>query len=341
MTSRIHWIDIAKGFGILAVIYAHTLSADSFRYLFYSFHMPLFFFLSGVVFHYKKNKNFLPIIQKNIKRIFIPYLIFAVISYLLWYFTLSNYTPSLIDVKKHLFGILYGNNRENIMFYNGVLWFLPCLFITKILFSSFIKISSKSRFLLIFLLVSSLIGYILSIIYPKEKLVFGLETAFTAVVFFGGGYLWNTKQQELQTFFKKKATSLFFIFAICCLLFATFHYHQTGYQVDLRLNKLGNYFLFYLASISGILATIALSINLEKNKILEYLGSKSLVLFVWHLLIFAYLNLYFFPHLNKQFLSNIKGPIFSLLITFSAIVIILILDILYLRIRKEFSKSLL
>ena len=236
--------------------------------------MPLFFFLSGIVFHHRKNERFLPMVKKNIKSILFPYLLFAMSSYLIWFYFLSSYTPSLPEIREHLLGILYGNNGDNIMFYNGVLWFLPCLFATKVLFSSFTELSVKKRFLLLLLFFFSIAGYLYSVFFPEDTLIFGLESALTAVVFFGGGFIWNTQAEKLNTFFHKHAYILFPVFALLCMFFATIHFIITGYQVDLRLNNLGNYYLFYLASGSGILSTIALSMAINKNKILEYIGKK-------------------------------------------------------------------
>ena len=45
--KRIAYLDVAKGFTILTVILGHTLPAGTLKTLLYSFHMPLFFFLSG------------------------------------------------------------------------------------------------------------------------------------------------------------------------------------------------------------------------------------------------------------------------------------------------------
>lgn len=60
-TPRIEWVDAAKGIGIILVVLGHAIvglrdsalaSPDSIliyiHYLIYSFHMPLFFFLSGI-----------------------------------------------------------------------------------------------------------------------------------------------------------------------------------------------------------------------------------------------------------------------------------------------------
>lgn len=331
--NRIRWIDVARGLGIIIVIYAHTLSADSIRYIFYSFHMPLFFFLSGIVFHHRKNERFLPMVKKNIKNILLPYLLFAVSSYLIWFYFFASYTPSLPEIREHLQGILYGNNGDNIMFYNGVLWFLPALFATKVLFSSFTELSVKKRFLLLFLFFFSIAGYLFSVFFPEDKLVFGLESALTAVVFFGSGFIWNTQAEKLNTFFHKHASILFPIFALSCMFFATLHFIMTGYQVDLRLNNLGNYYLYYLASGSGILSTIALSMAINKNRILEYIGKKSLVLFVWHLLFFSFLNIYIIPQISQDFIKSLPGPTLPILTTLISIGTILFLDFLYRKMR--------
>ena len=45
--SRISWIDIAKGYGILFVIFAH-LGMGMIKGWIYTFHMPLFFFYLGM-----------------------------------------------------------------------------------------------------------------------------------------------------------------------------------------------------------------------------------------------------------------------------------------------------
>lgn len=334
-TQRITWIDVARGLGIIIVIYSHTLSTDSLRYLFYSFHMPLFFFLSGIIFHHKRHEHFWPMVKKNIRTILLPYFLFAIISYLLWYFTLTSSQPSFSEVINHLKGILYGNNGENILFYNGVLWFLPALFVTKVLFSSFTLLSVRKRFLLLLLFFFSIIGYLFSLFFPQEHLIFGLETALTAVVFFGFGFIWNTQAEKLNKFFKKHAYALFPVFALITLIVSTIHYIMTGYQIDMRLNNLGNYFLFYTASISGILSTVALSKAMWTNKVLEYIGRKSLILFVWHLLVFSYLNAIILPLIPESLLTQLRGTWLNLLMTITTIATILLIDWLY---RKGKSK---
>ena len=73
MNKRVEWIDIAKGYGILFVIIGHLYLQDSFLTTqIYTFHMPLFFFLSGYVFSAKKY-NFNEFIKRKAKTILVPY----------------------------------------------------------------------------------------------------------------------------------------------------------------------------------------------------------------------------------------------------------------------------
>ena len=55
-TRRIAWIDEAKGIGIFFVMLGHCYLNGKFTFWFYSFHMALFFFLSGYTFSLKEQK---------------------------------------------------------------------------------------------------------------------------------------------------------------------------------------------------------------------------------------------------------------------------------------------
>lgn len=59
--KRIEWIDVAKALAIILVIFGHAskktswVQPDFIVYIIYSFHMALFFVLSGWTFQYRKN----------------------------------------------------------------------------------------------------------------------------------------------------------------------------------------------------------------------------------------------------------------------------------------------
>jgi fucose 4-O-acetylase-like acetyltransferase len=179
--QRISWIDVARGIGIILVVYGHALSAHSLRYLIYSFHMPLFFFLSGLVTTYRPQDSPLIVLRKNILGLLFPYFLFAGLSFILWVITRS---PSNAEMSKQFLSIFYGNGNNNLLVFNNILWFLPCLFLTRMGFYAVRSISGDRRFLFCALVAFSVIGYLYSLSLSDCKLFFGLETALTTIVFF-------------------------------------------------------------------------------------------------------------------------------------------------------------
>lgn len=77
--NRIHWIDQVKGWGILMVAYGHNFPL--FEEYIYTFHMPLFFLVSGI-FHSKKTT--ITVLKKRAKQLLIPYFLWAFMLYVFW-----------------------------------------------------------------------------------------------------------------------------------------------------------------------------------------------------------------------------------------------------------------
>ncbi len=325
-SRRVSWVDIARGIGIIAVLYGHAVSGDSYRHLIYAFHMPLFFFLSGIVFSPRKNSDFLPFLRKNFKTIIIPYLLFAFLSYLIWLANRSS-LPAVESVYQHFIGVIYGNS--NGLFFNVVLWFLPCLFVTKISFWLLTKISLRQKYILPALAVLSVVAYIFSLVYPGIKLPFGIETAMTATVFFGFGYLWKINEKQIMETVKKIAWPTFFGLVAISIIFASINFDWYGYQIDMRLNRYSNFFLFYLSALSGIGATLMISYIIGSNRVLEFIGQKSLELFIWHIIVFTYFTHYLRMVINSETIDAIRNTYLAPIYTVTAIFIILAITILY------------
>ena len=87
-TERVDWIDALKGFAILLVIVGHLIQTNyqsgignTIFNIIYSFHMPLFFFLSGFMVGFKDNGK-LPFsfIKKKMATLLLPWLSWTMIS---------------------------------------------------------------------------------------------------------------------------------------------------------------------------------------------------------------------------------------------------------------------
>ena len=74
--KRIDYFDIAKGIGIILMILGHmSLQNEYLKNFIYSFHMPLFFIISGYFFKQRDNK----VCMKNIlKKLIVPYIVTCV-----------------------------------------------------------------------------------------------------------------------------------------------------------------------------------------------------------------------------------------------------------------------
>ena len=94
-SPRIEWIDIARGIGIVLVVYGHAIRGQISAHLYpasaaiklqdaliYSFHMPLFFFLSGL-FIGKKSAANVQFFKSRMLLIAYPYIIWSIIQSIL------------------------------------------------------------------------------------------------------------------------------------------------------------------------------------------------------------------------------------------------------------------
>lgn len=267
--------------------------------------MPLFFFISGLVFKPTGTKSLALITYKYGKQLLIPYYIFATLTY---GFTLISQTAgdiSLGGITYQLFGIFYGSGRDGMLGYNVVLWFLPCLFITKLTFAAITRKITQTKQLLIVLLTSAVSGYLLSFFIPWLKLPFGFEIALTGLTFFGAGYLLRIYQQKFKLIIQQK-TWVAIVALLFTILIANINYYISGEKVDLRVNQLSNIFLFYLGSFGGIIGIIAMSRVIAKNGLLEYIGRHSMILFAWHNVLFTDLTNFISSMVTKDFLNNMK-----------------------------------
>lgn len=123
-SSRDIFVDMLKGLAILLVVFGHALQStypdfDNNIYfrIIYSFHMPLFMFISGWVATYNNfNTSFYSFAGSKFKRLVVPFFIWYLIGY---FIRQNNYTPDeyfLNLVKTPDFG----------------LWFLWVLFLCHI-----------------------------------------------------------------------------------------------------------------------------------------------------------------------------------------------------------------
>ena len=179
-TERIDYIDLAKGVAIFLMVLCHVGMYNEFTQWIYAFHMPLFFIVSGML--YKPSLSMKETIKKKAKQLLIPYFLFAMILC----FGKNTYYDWI--------NILYGS--RNSLFASSTftpLWFLPCFFVSSIVFILVNKIERSLLRIITILIVGSL-GYLLSgIDVVSWKWPFNLDVAFVGVMLMGLGNLLKNK----------------------------------------------------------------------------------------------------------------------------------------------------
>ncbi len=282
--ERIEWIDVAKGIGILFIIFAHCYIPNTLpKKIFYSFHIPLFFFISGYLHKVRANNQFF---IRKVRFLLKPYFFFSIISNLILFlhvnFWNSFSVPLFIPYNK-IVGIFYGIGNDLWMF-NITLWFLPCLFLVSVGFNSLL-LHMEEKKIYFLLLGSSIVGYIGSK-YLYFSLPWGIETGFSGIVFYGIGFF--AKKRNIKVL---EVDKLFIVLILFFLNFVTAYFNS---EVDMNLNKLGNYFLFYISAFCGAFGVLGISkIFVKKLSFLSFFGKNSLIILGTHTVFLMLLPYYY------------------------------------------------
>jgi len=271
-SDRVRWIDIAKGIGIPETTYIGK------RYI-YSFHMHLFFFLSGYLFSINKYASLIKFLSVKFKTLVVPYFCFGLISYFYWLIIKENINNTEINQVKMVISLILSQGADNYLPYNPVLWFLTCLFVVESLFFYLSEIKNNT-YMVISLLVCAVSGFLLSV-YIKSYIPWSADAALTGIVFYGLGYI--CKKKAFLT--NLKITVLYYIISILSIILMYFIIPNNGI-VSLAYNLLGENIIYtYIAALAGIYLCLSLSICIKTNKVLEYIGKNALIIMAIHWLV--------------------------------------------------------
>lgn len=164
--KRIEWIDLAKGMAIFLMVCGHTSIPANLSNWIWSFHMPLFFIVSGMLFYPNRYPSFSSFVTKRCRTLLLPWIVFTIVT--------VCYSPAeslrLLSGCHNLFA----------------LWFLPVIFLTELIGFYIMKI----RFWggkLIFAVLLATIGFIMDM--HDVSLPFDIEVCLYATLFYVVGYV--------------------------------------------------------------------------------------------------------------------------------------------------------
>jgi fucose 4-O-acetylase-like acetyltransferase len=271
------------------VVLGHIKIPENFENVIYSFHMPLFFFISGYL---EKDRTVKETLKNGLKTIIIPYVILYGLFYLWWFPVSLVRHPEIFGtisldnaVIKPFLGMIFGvgYNTDFSIMVNVPLWFLMGLFFAKI-FHCLLKTILKQNYILILLSNFMVIGIVYLIKTLEIDLLFSLDSAFLALPYFIIG---NTmKKRETIRQYKINGIKNIMIvlgISIVCFIILILIVPLNG-RIDINGCNFGkNILLFYLIGMVGIISTIILSQICQKRiKIVELISSGTIIIMAFH-----------------------------------------------------------
>ncbi len=278
-SQRIHWIDIAKGIGIILVSFGHIRNGDGQSVwlpaldtpinIIYLFHMPLFFFLGGLTF--SSRRQFPDFLKVKAKTLLIPYYIFSL------YFIAKPIAVLLIPSlgasmqANHDYSNI-GLQLYDVLINGSGLWFLWAYFIGELVAYPLDRwFTTKYQYLVsgfLLIAVSILFGKCLPGVTLPFQIVSGVEVA--GFILLG---IACKQTQTLQTFTNRSL--IWALFIIVLAAFRTIAFPALSFST-----KPWGVLISALAMFLGVAAGVLLSMAIMKNAVLEYIGRHSLSFYV-------------------------------------------------------------
>ncbi len=181
-------INILKALAILVVVSGHLEFSIIPMFPPYSFQVILFFFIAGML--YKENYTFFEFVYRRIKSLLFPYFLYS--------FLYLGITILITPIIGKFWGLPITLKNELLMpFLTGhhldlisPLWFVPCLFITLVVYKILFCIKIKEFLRLFLYLLISLLAIKLQRFSENIYLLWILRTMF-ALFFVHLGFLYN------------------------------------------------------------------------------------------------------------------------------------------------------
>lgn len=275
MQERNAWVDYAKAIGIILVVYGHVargvfnaglpMEEDSYLLvdsIIYSFHMPLFFFLSGLFFYDSLMKRGTTgLIVNKVDTVVYPFILWSLLQGSIEV-VLSNYTNGDVTLGQVL-SLLWSPRAQ--------FWFLYALFLVFVV-CSFVYAKADRRFFLPILLAFGALY-----VFKQDLATNNIgRFIFGNAVFFALGVWFN----EIRAYFLARYVPLTWLFGVLFVV------GQYLFHITFGLNwEVGGLPVLALASIS-IFFVISLSMWLGRIRIewLLFIGASSMTIYLMHIL---------------------------------------------------------
>lgn len=335
--KRLDYLDMAKGIGMLLVLIGHLQGDSIFTFspyiqplcvYIFSFHMPLFFIISGILTAIKNDeiKPFGQVAKSRFRGIMIPYFWFSFFYLLVVVYALIKGEIAWQSLALNMWYVLscYGMN---------VLWFLPALYFGELLF---IYIRRRIRedvpFITIIVLTNAVVyglAYFIGLADFSTPFAMRIKDLLTVILrpvlvcgFIAIGYYLHKllrKGSRIGDFFNKpelgKGGTVSFKYRLAYIVLGLmmfgicFAFFRINNGIDFRSLAFRNVFFFFVCALSGSFGMLSFCKGLPRIGLLCYWGMGSLIFMATHnsQIVLKY-SLLFAMYVN-QFLTRARGYI--------------------------------
>lgn len=286
---RIVWIDILRGIMMFFVVYGHCTVWKGMEKYIFTFHMPAFFFISGLSFSFNKETDPLKYLLKKLRTLMVPYVLLNLYVTPLYYVNVRTGANPDMPFYKLLLGMLVSNVDSELHMPSDTTWFIPCLFLTDMLFFAFRKLIKNDAQLVGAVLLTTCTMYSLGILTAKFKGggPWHWQVTFTAVIFYMAGYFFMRNIDPIKKFVTENKLR---ILLICGVLFADgYMIHNLNRRVTMVSDRYHNTLFFYIAAFSTSLAWVFLVMLLSESGIfvklmtpINFIGKNTLAYIALH-----------------------------------------------------------
>lgn len=314
----IPWVNNLRWIWIILIVLWHSFFADSslLVHFIFTFHVALFFFLSGFLFNDKKYLKLIPFVKIKFNRLIIPFVIFNLIMFLyLKLREIAFWEISFVNTINFIKWILYWSYlpwHDEIILTNVPTWFLISLFVVTIYYFFLNKIIINRFYRILALFILSILVFIESK-YVIFRLPWSLEISIMAMLFY---WIWHTFKNEIFNFVEK----INYKYLLLVPFLVLFNLNMINWANFSTNEYWWNYILFLLNWFFWILLVLIFSKLFWKNKILDFLWRYSIVILGFEWIKFLVLQLI----INSSFwyLSLEKSYLIWFIQLFSTLIVI-------------------
>lgn len=267
--KRIEWLDIAKAVSIILVVLGHSGHPFLDIYLGW-FRMPLFFFLSGILFKPVLFKNFGRWAGNKAYRMMLPYFVYGIVVFAVFNIQGMNLLPN------HLYNLLYGGSGLQGPY--GVFWFITVLLLTQLLLGIISNFYKWIQILIIAaLFISGHSDYIISFDWPWNA-----NVVMIAIFYYSLGYYGSEVIKKYHDSFPAAALSAV-LAAIVIMLNAGGH---LDFYLNLKMSSYNHFILDIIIPLLFFMPVIYISSILSKfpiKEVFKVFGQYSIVIMYLHL----------------------------------------------------------